>query len=147
MPFCWRANNDPLLVALWSPLPLSTKKRRCQCWTPSSDFTALYGSPNPIMSFIFPISCILALIFPILIKYFPKCEGKGSFLTPPPPPPPPPKKKKKSPPSGKAFWSRTCWLCFLVFFPSYGLFWPGQVIHFITGFHNDIWIFLTGIFS
>ena len=36
--------------------------------------------PNPKMAFIFPISCILALIFPILIKYFPKCEGKGSFL-------------------------------------------------------------------
>ena len=36
--------------------------------------------PNPKMAFIFPISCILALIFPILLKYFPKCEGKGSFL-------------------------------------------------------------------
>ena len=36
--------------------------------------------PNPKMAFIFPISCILALIFPILIKHFPKCEGKGSFL-------------------------------------------------------------------
>ena len=36
--------------------------------------------PNPKMAFIFPISCILALIFPILIKYFPKCEGKGSSL-------------------------------------------------------------------
>ena len=36
--------------------------------------------PNPKMAYIFPISCILALIFPILIKYFPKCEGKGSFL-------------------------------------------------------------------
>ena len=35
--------------------------------------------PNPKMAFIFPISCILALIFPILIKYFPKCVGKGSF--------------------------------------------------------------------
>ena len=23
--------------------------------------------------------CILALIFPILMKYFPKCSGKGSF--------------------------------------------------------------------
>ena len=34
---------------------------------------------NPKMAFIFPISCILALIFPILIKYFPKCVGKGSF--------------------------------------------------------------------
>ena len=35
--------------------------------------------PNPKMAFIFPISCILALIFSILIKYFPKCVGKGSF--------------------------------------------------------------------
>ena len=35
--------------------------------------------PNPKMVIIFPISCILALIFPILIKYFPKCVGKGSF--------------------------------------------------------------------
>ena len=36
--------------------------------------------PNPKMAFVFPISCILALIFPILIKYFPKCERKDSFL-------------------------------------------------------------------
>ena len=36
--------------------------------------------PNPKMAFIFPISCILALIIPILIKYFPKSEGKGGFL-------------------------------------------------------------------
>ena len=36
--------------------------------------------PNPKMAFIFSILCILALIFSILIKYFPKCEGKGSFL-------------------------------------------------------------------
>ena len=35
--------------------------------------------PNPKMAFIFPISCILALIFPIFIKYFPTCVGKGSF--------------------------------------------------------------------
>ena len=35
--------------------------------------------PNPKMAFIFPISCILALIFPIFMKYFPKCSGKGSF--------------------------------------------------------------------
>ena len=38
--------------------------------------------PNPKMAFkfIFPNSCILALIFQILIKSFPKCVGKGSFL-------------------------------------------------------------------
>ena len=36
--------------------------------------------PNPKVAFIFPISCILALIFPNLKKYFPKCEGKGSFF-------------------------------------------------------------------
>ena len=35
--------------------------------------------PNPKMAFIFPISCILALIFPILIKYFSKRVRKGSF--------------------------------------------------------------------
>ena len=35
--------------------------------------------PNPKMTFIFPISCILAFIFPIVMKYFPKCSGKGSF--------------------------------------------------------------------
>ena len=35
--------------------------------------------PNPKMTFIFPISYILVLIFPIFIIYFPKCEGKGSF--------------------------------------------------------------------
>ena len=35
--------------------------------------------PNSKMAFIFPISFILAHIFPILIKYFPKCVGKGSF--------------------------------------------------------------------
>ena len=34
----------------------------------------------PKMAFVFPISCILAFIFLILIKYFLKCEGKGSFL-------------------------------------------------------------------
>ena len=38
--------------------------------------------PNPKIAFIFPISGILALIFPSLLKYFPKCEGKGSFLNP-----------------------------------------------------------------
>ena len=36
--------------------------------------------PNPKMALIFPISCILALIFPILLKYSPKCDRKGSFL-------------------------------------------------------------------
>ena len=35
--------------------------------------------PNPKMAFIFPISCILVLIFPFFRIYFPKCEGKGSF--------------------------------------------------------------------
>ena len=29
--------------------------------------------PNPKMVFIFPISCIFALIFPLFMKYFPKC--------------------------------------------------------------------------
>ena len=45
--------------------------------------TALYGTmgviPNPKMAFLFPISCILVLIFPIFMTYFPKCEVKGSF--------------------------------------------------------------------
>ena len=35
--------------------------------------------PNPKMAFIFPISCIVTLIFLIFMKYFPKCSGKGSF--------------------------------------------------------------------
>ena len=35
--------------------------------------------PNPKMVFIFPILCILVLIFSIFMIYFPKCEGKGSF--------------------------------------------------------------------
>ena len=35
--------------------------------------------PNPKMAFIFPISCILVLIFPIFMKYFPKCSGRSSF--------------------------------------------------------------------
>ena len=35
--------------------------------------------PNPKMAFIFPISCILAHIFPIFMKYFLKSSGKGSF--------------------------------------------------------------------
>ena len=34
--------------------------------------------PNPKMTFIFPISCILALIFQIFIIKIPKCSGKGS---------------------------------------------------------------------
>ena len=38
--------------------------------------------PNPKMVFIFLIPCILELIFPMLIKYFPKRGGKGSFLKP-----------------------------------------------------------------
>ena len=36
--------------------------------------------PNSNMASIVPISGILALIFPILLKYVLKCEGKGSFL-------------------------------------------------------------------
>ena len=32
---------------------------------------------NPKMAFIFPISCILALIFPIVVKIFPTVQGKG----------------------------------------------------------------------
>ena len=35
--------------------------------------------PNPKMAFIFPISCILLLIFPSFMIYFPKSEGKGRF--------------------------------------------------------------------
>ena len=35
--------------------------------------------PNTKMAFIFPISCILVLIFPIFMINFPKWEGKGSF--------------------------------------------------------------------
>ena len=35
--------------------------------------------PNPKMAFIFPISCIYALIFPIYLEKIPKCAGKGSF--------------------------------------------------------------------
>ena len=35
--------------------------------------------PNQKMTFIFPISCILVLIFPIFMIYLAKCEGKGSF--------------------------------------------------------------------
>ena len=33
---------------------------------------------NPKIAFILPISGILALIFPILLEYFTKCEGKCS---------------------------------------------------------------------
>ena len=35
--------------------------------------------PNQKMAFIFPNSCIFALIFPLFMEYFPKCEGRGSF--------------------------------------------------------------------
>ena len=35
--------------------------------------------PNPKMAFIFPILFILVIIFPKALKYFPKCNGKGSF--------------------------------------------------------------------
>ena len=33
--------------------------------------------PNPKMVLIFPISCILVLIFLLFIIYFPKCAGRG----------------------------------------------------------------------
>ena len=36
--------------------------------------------PNPKIAFIFQISYILTLIFQILLKYFTKGEGKGSYL-------------------------------------------------------------------
>ena len=37
--------------------------------------------PNPKIAFIFPISCILALIFPILINIFPNGKEKvASFF-------------------------------------------------------------------
>ena len=36
--------------------------------------------PNLKIAFIFPISCIFRTYFPNFIKYFPKCERKGSFL-------------------------------------------------------------------
>ena len=57
----------------------------CHTWSETSDFIWQFlppymgVMPNPKMAFIFPISCIFALIFPLFIKYFPKCEGKGSF--------------------------------------------------------------------
>ena len=35
--------------------------------------------PNPKMFFIFPVSCILVLIFPFFMIYFPKSEGQRSF--------------------------------------------------------------------
>ena len=53
-------------------------------WEPS-DFiwpflpTYMGVIPNPKMAFIFPISWILEIIFPIFMKYFPKCSGKGSY--------------------------------------------------------------------
>ena len=60
--------------------------------------------PNPKMAFIFPISCILALIFPILIKYFPKCVGKGSF----------PKSQIKSLTTKNKDADQSAWICRLV---------------------------------
>ena len=36
--------------------------------------------PNPKRPLFSQFHVFLSLIFPILIKYFPKCEGKGSFL-------------------------------------------------------------------
>ena len=53
-------------------------------WNLHSDFIWPILSPymvvitNPKISFILPISGILALIFPILLEYFTKCEGKCS---------------------------------------------------------------------
>ena len=50
-----------------------------------SDFIGTFLQPymgvilNRKMVFIFQISCILVLIFPNFMTYFPKCEGKGSF--------------------------------------------------------------------
>ena len=35
--------------------------------------------PNPKMVLIFPILCILVIIFPKCMKFFPKCKEKGSF--------------------------------------------------------------------
>ena len=52
-------------------------------WNLHSDFIwpflRLYMGviPNPEIALICTISGILALIFPILLKYFPICEGKG----------------------------------------------------------------------
>ena len=43
-------------------------------------FKAYWSHSQSKIVFIFSFSCILALVFPIVIKYFPKCEGKGSFL-------------------------------------------------------------------
>ena len=66
-------------------LQISIQRQNLQGKLVFSDFIGLFLRPymgvipNPKMAFIFPISCILALIFPILIKYFPKCVGKGSF--------------------------------------------------------------------
>ena len=43
-------------------------------------FNALYGSHSQSKNgLFFSISCILVLIFPFFIIYFPKCEGKGNF--------------------------------------------------------------------
>ena len=53
-------------------------------WNLHSDFIWPILSPymvvitNPKIAFILPISGILALIFPILLEYFTKCEGKCS---------------------------------------------------------------------
>ena len=53
-------------------------------WNLHSDFIWPILSPymvvitNPKIAFILPISGILALIFPILLDYFTKCEGKCS---------------------------------------------------------------------
>ena len=38
--------------------------------------------PNPKNGLYFPNLCILVLIFPTFMIYFPKCERKGSFPNP-----------------------------------------------------------------
>ena len=51
----------------------------------SSDFIWIFLPPykgvipTPKMVFIFPILCILVIIFPKCMKIFPKCNEKGSF--------------------------------------------------------------------
>ena len=77
--FQWDSSfSTPKKMLIWMHKKYSNKYTSDFIWP----FLQLYMRviPNSKMAFIFPISCILALIFPILIKYFSKCEGKGSFL-------------------------------------------------------------------